>query len=93
MKHVVMAATEELQHMLVVQGIVGGPPGTPCPHQAEHPQNPEVMGRRWLTDPKQLSDIVHAQLLARQQVQYPHPSGIGERLERLRHPRYHIDRR
>ncbi len=58
--YVIVAATEELHHMLIIQGIVGRPPGATGPHQAQHPQNSEMMRRRRLTDIEELRNVVDA---------------------------------
>ena len=58
--HVIVAATKELHHVLIIQGIVGRPPGATGPHQAQHPQDSEVMRRRRLIDIEELGDVVDA---------------------------------
>jgi len=55
---VVVAAAEEFQHMLVVEGVVGGPTLPAGAHQALHPEDPEVVRRSRLGDPEELGEIV-----------------------------------
>jgi len=59
-KDVIVAAAEELQHVLVVQGVVDRSPGSPCPDEPQHPQQAQVVGDGRLCNPKELGEVVHA---------------------------------
>jgi len=62
---VIAAAGEQLQHVFIIKRVVDRAPVASRPNEPEHAQQSQVMGHRWLRCPKELRQVVHAQLRLR----------------------------
>ena len=85
MQDVIAAAGEQLEDVFVVEGVVDCAPIASRPNEPEHAQQAQVVGHRRLRGPKELRQVVHAQLRLREEVDDPHARRITKRLERCRH--------
>jgi hypothetical protein len=75
---------QELENVVIVDGVVHLPAGTPRAHEPHAPKEPQLMGGGGLTDADERCDVADAKLTRGKSVQNPHPGRIAQRAEGFR---------
>ncbi len=76
--------TQELEDVVIVDGVVHEAPGAPRADQSHAAKQPQLMRDRGLADPDERGDVADAELAGRERVENSHARGIAERAERVR---------
>jgi hypothetical protein len=80
---------QELENVVIVDGVVNLPTGTPRAHEPQAAKQPQLVRGGGLTNPHERCDVADAELPRGESVQDPHsgripqrPEGFGQRLHR-----------
>jgi len=75
---------QELENVVIVDGVVNLPAGTPRAHEPHAAKESQLVRGSGLTDPDKGGDVADAQLSCSKGIQNPHSGRITQRAEGLR---------
>jgi hypothetical protein len=79
---------QQLENVMIVDGVVDLPTSTPRAHEPHAAKQPELMGGGGLTDPDKRRDVADAELARRERVQNPDSGRISQGAESFRQRRH-----